>query len=161
MSLLELKRVGIGVLDLVPEWIKRLDVYPPGVPLEELEREYGITGSIKVASNENPLGPSPKAVRAIGKALAGLNRYPDGNATLLKEKLAKKLGVKPAMLVTGNGSNEILELLAATFLRPGDHAVISAHAFVGANWRHTGTVGPSPSLGTRTANSTTRRRAAH
>jgi len=116
--------------ELVADYIARLVPYVPGKPMEELERELGISDSIKVASNENPLGPSPKALRAIRAALKGLNRYPDGNATLLKEKLAAKLGVKSGMIVMGNGSNELLELAAATFMRPGDHAVISDHAFV-------------------------------
>ena len=115
---------------LVADYIARLVPYVPGKPMEELERELGIKDSIKVASNENPLGASPKAVAAVRAALKSLNRYPDGNATLLKEKLAHKLGVKPEMIVTGNGSNEILELAAATFMQAGDHAVISEHAFV-------------------------------
>jgi len=115
---------------LVADYIARLVPYVPGKPMEELERELGISDSIKVASNENPLGPSPKAVQAVRAALKSLNRYPDGNATLLKEKLAAALQVKPEMLVTGNGSNEVLELVAATFMQPGDHAVISEHAFV-------------------------------
>ena len=115
---------------LVADYIARLVPYVPGKPMEELERELGISDSIKVASNENPLGPSPKAVQAVRAALKSLNRYPDGNATLLKEKLAQKLRVRPEMIVTGNGSNEILELAAATFMQPGDHAVISEHAFV-------------------------------
>lgn len=116
--------------ELVADYIARLVPYVPGKPIEELERELGIKDSIKLASNENPLGPSPKAVQALQAALANLHRYPDGNATRLKEKLAKKLGVKPEMIVLGNGSNEVLELAAATFMRPGDHAVISEHAFV-------------------------------
>jgi len=115
---------------LVADYIARLVPYVPGKPMEELERELGISDSIKVASNENPLGASPKALAAVRAAMKSLNRYPDGNATLLKEKLAHKLGVKPEMIVTGNGSNEILELAAATFMQAGDHAVISEHAFV-------------------------------
>jgi len=116
--------------DLVADYIKKLVPYVPGKPIEELERELGIRDSIKIASNENPLGPSPLAVKALRKSLSELHRYPDGNATLLKAKLAGKLGVKPEMIVTGNGSNEILELAAATFMRPGDHGVVSEHAFV-------------------------------
>jgi len=116
--------------DLVADYIKKLVPYVPGKPIEELERELGIKESIKVASNENPIGPSPKAIEAIEACLRDLNRYPDGNATLLKQKLSEKLGVTPGMIVTGNGSNEVLELVAATFMRPGDHAVVSEHAFV-------------------------------
>ncbi|HUT52140.1 MAG TPA: histidinol-phosphate transaminase [bacterium] len=116
--------------ELVADYIKKLVPYVPGKPIEELERELGIKHSIKIASNENPVGPSPKAVAAVKKTLKNLHRYPDGNATTFKEKLAKKLGVSPDMIVAGNGSNEVLELIAATFMRPGDHAVISEHAFV-------------------------------
>jgi histidinol-phosphate aminotransferase len=116
--------------ELVADYIKKLVPYVPGKPIEELERELGIKDSIKIASNENPVGPSPKAVAAVRKALKDLHRYPDGNATTFKDKLAQKLGLSPDMIVTGNGSNEVLELIAATFMRPGDHAVISEHAFV-------------------------------
>ncbi|MFO8057427.1 MAG: histidinol-phosphate transaminase [bacterium] len=116
--------------ELVADYIKRLIPYVPGKPIEDLERELGIKDSIKIASNENPLGPSPKALEAIQKTLNNLNRYPDGNATTFKNKLAEKLGVSTDMIITGNGSNEVLELLAATFMKPGDHAVVSEHAFV-------------------------------
>ncbi len=116
--------------ELVADYIKRLVPYVPGKPIEELERELGIKDSIKIASNENPLGPSPKALEAIRNCLDNLNRYPDGNATTFKDKLSRKLGVTPDMIITGNGSNEVLELLAATFMKPGDHAVVSEHAFV-------------------------------
>jgi len=114
----------------VPEHIRGLVPYVPGKPIEELERELGIKDSIKIASNENPLGPSPKAVEAIKSALANLHRYPDGNGTYLKEKLSEKLGVSPEMIILGNGSNEVLELLVATFMVSGDEAVMSEHAFV-------------------------------
>lgn len=116
--------------EMVSEGIKRLVPYKPGKPIEELERELGIVGSIKIASNENPIGPSPKALEAIKGALNNLHRYPDGNATLLKDKLAQKLGVKPSNLIIGNGSNEILELVLRTFLKPGGSVVYSEHAFV-------------------------------
>ncbi len=116
--------------DLVADNIKNLIPYVPGKPIEELEREMGIKDSIKIASNENPLGPSPKAIAAMTDAIPKLHRYPDGNATILKEKLGAKLGVTPEMIVTGNGSNEVLELMAATFMKAGDHAVVSDHAFV-------------------------------
>ncbi len=114
----------------VAEHVRGLVPYVPGKPIEELERELGISDSIKVASNENPLGPSPMAVKAIRTALSGLNRYPDGNATLLKEKLARKLKVTAEMLITGNGSNEVLDLIVATLMVPGDSALMSEHAFV-------------------------------
>ncbi len=110
----------------VPENIKTLIPYPPGKPLEELEREYGITDSIKLASNENALGPSPKATAAIANALKNLHRYPDGSCYYLAEKLAEKIGVNAQEIVFGNGSNEIIELLIAAFLEP-DFEVITSH----------------------------------
>jgi len=115
---------------LVPEWIRTLAPYSPGMPIEELERELGIRDSIKLASNENPLGPSPRALEAIRAALADLHRYPDGSAFYLKRRLAARLGVAVEELVVGNGSNEIIELVVRAFLRPGDEAVMADQAFV-------------------------------
>jgi histidinol-phosphate aminotransferase len=115
---------------LVPEWIRTLTPYPPGKPIEEVERELGIRGSIKLASNENPLGPSPKAVAAITAALGELHRYPDGSAFYLRRRLAERLGVPADELLVGNGSNEIIELVVRTFLRPRDEAVMADQAFV-------------------------------
>ena len=103
----------------VSEHIKNLTPYVPGKPIEELERELGITGSIKLASNENPLGPSPKAIAALKKAAEGLNRYPDGSGFYLSQALAKKYGVDIRQVVLGNGSNELIELAVRTFVRPG------------------------------------------
>ncbi len=117
------------LFELAPEWIRTLAPYPPGKPVEELEREYGIRDSIKLASNENPLGPSPKAVAAIQRALAELHRYPDGSGYYLKRALAQKLGVSPDALILGNGSNEIIELVVRTFLRPGEEAVSADQSF--------------------------------
>lgn len=114
----------------VPEHISSLVPYPPGKPIEELEREYGITGSIKLASNENALGPSPKAVAAIAAALGTLHRYPDGSSHYLAKRLADKLAVAPAEIVFGNGSNEIIELLINTFLASGDEVVTSNPTFL-------------------------------
>lgn len=114
----------------VPENIQSLVPYPPGKPIEELEREYGITGSIKLASNENGLGPSPKAVAAIAAALTKLHRYPDGSNYYLATRLAEKLDVAPAELVFGNGSNEVIELLIAAFLTPGDEVLTSHPTFL-------------------------------
>ncbi|NTV12876.1 MAG: histidinol-phosphate transaminase [Desulfobulbaceae bacterium] len=114
----------------VPENIQSLIPYPPGKPIEELEREYGITGSIKLASNENCLGPSPKAVAAIAAALTKLHRYPDGSNYYLATRLADKLGVAPVELVFGNGSNEVIELLIAAFLTPGDEVITSHPTFL-------------------------------
>ena len=113
----------------VPEWIRTLAPYPPGKPIEELEREYGIFDSIKLASNENPLGPSPKAVAAIAAAVGTLHRYPDGECFYLKRALGRKLGVSPESLIIGNGSNEIIELVVRTFMQRGDEAVLADQAF--------------------------------
>lgn len=120
----------VDIKTFVPEWIRSLAPYPPGKPIEELEREYGIFDSIKLASNENPLGPSPKAVAAITAALANLHRYPDGNCFYLKRAVAKHLGVSPDALIFGNGSNEIIELAVRTFMQRGDEAVMADQAFV-------------------------------
>ncbi|HVO93451.1 MAG TPA: histidinol-phosphate transaminase [Terriglobales bacterium] len=118
------------IVEQLPEYIRTLIPYEPGKPIEEVEREYGIANSIKLASNENPLGPSPKALAAIREKLTHLNLYPDGDSFYLKRGLAQKLGVAPETLIFGNGSNEIIELAARTFLRPGDEAVMAEQAFV-------------------------------
>ena len=122
--------MALTITARVPEWIRSLAPYPPGKPIEELEREYGILGSIKLASNENPLGPSPKAVAAVAAALGNLHRYPDGNCYYLARAVAKKYGVSPDTLIFGNGSNEIIELAVRTFMQRGDAAVIADQAFV-------------------------------
>jgi len=114
----------------VSENIKSISPYVPGKPIEELERELGISGSIKLASNENPLGPSPKAMAAIRKALEGLNRYPDGSGFYLSQALAKNLGVDLAQVILGNGSNELIELAVRTFVQPGDEVVSADPSFV-------------------------------
>ncbi|MFZ5765893.1 MAG: histidinol-phosphate transaminase [Thermodesulfobacteriota bacterium] len=110
--------------------IETLVPYPPGKPLKELEREYGISGSIKMASNENALGPSPRALAAIRDSLATLHRYPDGSCYYLASSLAKKMGVQPAELVFGNGSNEVIELLVGAFVSPGDEVISSLPSFL-------------------------------
>jgi histidinol-phosphate aminotransferase len=111
--------------------LKHLPVYQPGRPIEEVARELGLPGAdlIKLASNENPLGPSRLALAAMRRALAQAQLYPDGNAFYLKQKLAAKLGVTPANLVLGNGSNEVLELVAHALLGPDAEAVVSQHCF--------------------------------
>src|SRR5512147_2702912 len=114
----------------VSENIKSISPYVPGKPIEELERELGISGSIKLASNENPLGPSPKAVNAVRKALEGLNRYPDGSGFYLSQALAKQLGVDIGQIVLGNGSNELIELAVRTFVQPGDEVLSADPSFV-------------------------------
>ncbi|MDA8098166.1 MAG: histidinol-phosphate transaminase [Nitrospiraceae bacterium] len=114
----------------VSDNIKNISPYVPGKPIEELERELGITGSIKLASNENPLGPSPRAVTAVKKVVEGLNRYPDGSGFYLSQALAKKLDVELNQVILGNGSNELIELAVRTFVNPGDEVVSADPSFV-------------------------------
>ena len=114
----------------VPPHILSIDPYVPGKPIEELEREYGISGSIKLASNENPLGPSPKATEAITTALGDLHRYPDGSAFKLTQTLSKHLGVPPEMIVFGNGSDELIGLLCHAFLSTGDRVILPRPSFL-------------------------------
>ncbi len=111
-----------SIEDLIP--------YVPGKPIEELERELGIGDAVKIASNENPLGPSPLAVRAMEKALWSVNRYPDSDSFYLKRALSARLGVEPENIILGNGSNEVLELVARTYLREGDEVIMGEHAFI-------------------------------
>jgi histidinol-phosphate aminotransferase len=108
-----------------------LPVYQPGRPIEEVAREVGLPASdiIKLASNENPLGPSPLAIAAVQKALAQLHLYPDGNAFYLKRRLADKLGVTPSHLILGNGSNEIIEFVGHSVMAPGADVVVSQYCF--------------------------------
>jgi len=113
----------------VPEHIKNLIPYPPGKPMEELKRELGVEHIIKLASNENPIGASPKAIDKIKKAINGVNRYPDGSGYYLKEKLSKKLSVEHNNIILGNGSNEIIELVFRTFFEKGDNIVSSETTF--------------------------------
>jgi histidinol-phosphate aminotransferase len=107
-------------------------VYEPGKPIEDVARELGLdpAGIIKLASNENPLGPSPLAIAAATKALAQSELYPDGGVVALRQKLAARHGLAPEQFVVGNGSNELLELLGHVFLRPGDEVVMGAPAFI-------------------------------
>jgi histidinol-phosphate aminotransferase len=113
-----------------PEHISSIIPYPPGKPIEELEREYGISGSIKLASNENPLGPSPKAVEAIAAAVSKLNRYPDGSGFYLRKKLAEKYRIPFEGIMLGNGSNEIIELVIRAFLTPGAEVIMPSPSFL-------------------------------
>lgn len=125
---------GCDFVSLAAPGVPGLKPYEPGKPIEELEREYGIAGAVKLASNENPLGPGPLAMAAIRAALGSLHRYPDGSGYALKKALAAHLSVgagpiAPDHLTLGNGSNEILELAARTFVTPADEVVFSEHAF--------------------------------
>ncbi len=110
--------------------LKKLLPYPPGKPIEEVQREYGLKRIYKLASNENPYGPSPKAIAAIKKYAAEFNYYPDGNVYILRNALAKKLRLKPEQFIFGNGSDELLLLIAMTYLTPRSNIVISKNAFV-------------------------------
>ena len=115
---------------LANEHILGIAPYEPGKPTEELERELGIADAIKLASNENPLGPSDRVQKALIAALPHLNRYPDGSGHYLRQALAKKHGVSIDQVVLGNGSNELIELIVRTFLRPGDEAVVPHPSFM-------------------------------
>jgi len=114
---------------VVKPHIRELEPYQPGKPAEELDRELGISGSLKLASNESPLGPSPRAVAAVREALASVHRYPDGASFGLRRKLAARLGVEGGQLVFGCGADEILELLAKVLLGPGDECVFAWPSF--------------------------------
>jgi histidinol-phosphate aminotransferase len=113
-----------------PEYVLAIRPYVPGKPIEELERELGISNSVKLASNENPVGPSPAAVDAIGKALSDINRYPDGSGHYLKKALSEKLSVSGDEVILGNGSNELIDIAARTFMTAGDEAVMATPSFV-------------------------------
>lgn len=114
----------------IPDYVLSIKPYVPGKPLGELEREYGIKKSIKLASNENPLGPSPMAVKAIQSALEKLNRYPDGSGYYLINRIAEKLKVSPGQILLGNGSDEIIGMLTHTFLKPGDEVLLPQPSFL-------------------------------
>jgi len=109
--------------------VRELQPYQPGKPIEELEREYGLSNVIKLASNENPLGPSPRALEAARSTLTDMARYPDGNGFALKAALAARHGVQPAQITLGNGSNDVLECVARAFVTPENEVVFSEHAF--------------------------------
>lgn len=115
---------------LVPPNVASLVPYVPGKPIEEVEREYGVTDVAKLASNENPIGPSPLAVAAARDALAKVNLYPDGASYTLRHAVAAKHGVTPAEVFVGNGSSELIELLVRTFVLDGEEVLASAQSFV-------------------------------
>lgn len=116
---------------LAPDYVRGIARYIPGKPVEELAREFGLDPQeiVKLASNENPRGPGPAVRKAIAEATDELSRYPDGNGFALKSALAARLEVDRDDIVLGNGSNDVLELVTQAFLRPGDSAVYSRHAF--------------------------------
>jgi histidinol-phosphate aminotransferase len=121
----------MNICDLAPQYIRDIAPYQPGKPTSELARELGLNEAdiVKLASNENPLGVSPKAMAAMQATLPQLALYPDGSAYELKETIAKKFNVTRDNIVVGNGSNDILELAARTFMTAKDSAVYSQHAF--------------------------------
>jgi histidinol-phosphate aminotransferase len=143
-------------LELAAPGVRALQPYLPGKPVAALEREYGIRDAIKLASNENPFGPSPLAIAAARAAIEDLLRYPEGSSYLLAERLASKHQLERACITLGNGSNDVLDIIARVFLRPGYEAVFSQHAFAvypiivqaaGATARvapaHDGSLGPA------------------
>ena len=118
-------------LALAVPGVQKLSPYVPGKPVDELARELNLdpAGIVKLASNENPLGPSPKALEAIRAELGDITRYPDGSGYRLKAKLAERFGLDPAQITLGNGSNDVLDLIARAWLAPGLNAVFSQYAF--------------------------------
>lgn len=123
--------MSIDYQSLAVEGVRELMPYQPGKPIDELARELGLdpAGIVKLASNENPLGPSPKALAAARQALDGLCRYPDGNGFNLKARLAARLGVGPAQITLGNGSNDVLEIITRCFVDQNAEVIYSEHAF--------------------------------
>jgi len=121
----------MNLCDFAPEYIRSIQPYQPGKPIAELAREMGLDESrvIKLASNENPLGTSPLALDAMINALHDVALYPDGSGYELKAALSKRYAVDPEQIILGNGSNDILDLAARVFLKPGAAAVYSQHAF--------------------------------
>jgi histidinol-phosphate aminotransferase len=117
-------------MPLVPPYVASLTPYIPGKPIEEVEREYGVKNVAKLASNENALGPSPKALAAVREAAAGVNLYPDGSAYYLRNALAARVGVDAKEVFVGNGSNELIELLVRTFVLEGEEVLTSAQSFI-------------------------------
>jgi histidinol-phosphate aminotransferase len=113
----------------VPAHILAIPAYVPGKPVEELERERGVRGAVKLASNENPLGPSPLAVEAVRRSLEGVHRYPESGGFELTRKLAQRLGLAPGNIVLGNGSDDVIGMLAAAFLRPKDEVILARPSF--------------------------------
>ncbi|MDX1914212.1 MAG: histidinol-phosphate transaminase [Methylophilus sp.] len=116
---------------LAPDYVRAIAPYQGGKPISELAREMGLEEAeiVKLASNENPLGMSPKAQMAVEDAIAEIARYPDGNSFALRDAVSQKFNVAPNQIVFGNGSNDILELAARAFLQAGDEAIYSQHAF--------------------------------
>ena len=122
--------MALPAVDSVRNEVRSLEPYVPGKPIEELERELGIAGAIKLASNENPLGPSPRAIEAIVAAAQGVNRYPDGSSYYLQEALSAHWSVPIEWIAIGSGSNDLIDVLCRIHLGPGDEAIMSDPSFV-------------------------------
>ncbi|MCG2712864.1 MAG: histidinol-phosphate transaminase [Candidatus Omnitrophica bacterium] len=120
----------MSIKKLVRKSILSVKPYKPGRPIEEVKREFGLTSVYKMASNENALGPSPKAVAAIKKGVLNIHRYPDGSCFYLKKALTKKFRLSPENLIIGNGSDEIIVLALRTFINEGDEAIIAEPTFL-------------------------------
>ena len=122
----------MSILQQAHSWLDNLVAYDPGKPIEETARELGLDPSdiVKLASNENPLGPSPKAVAAMQEAIKKAHLYPDGGGYQLRSAIAEKFELQRENIVLGNGSNEIIELIGHGFLKPGDNVIAAEHAFV-------------------------------
>ena len=125
-----LHREKIAIMLRPKPSIETIQPYQGGRPIEEVQRELGITDIIKLASNENSLGPSPLALQAIAESAAQVHLYPDGNAFYLKNDLAAHLGISAEHLILGNGSNDVLQLVAEAYLAPDDEVIYSAGAFI-------------------------------
>ncbi len=123
--------MGCDYIALANPGVQGLQPYQPGKPVSEVARELGLEESaiVKLASNENPLGPSQKAVDAMARAVGDLARYPDGNGFALKAALSAKYGIAAECFTLGNGSNDVLELVARAYVAPGDEVIFSEHAF--------------------------------
>src|SRR6266404_932449 len=121
-----------SIWDSANPQLRDLRVYEPGKPIEETARELNVDPNdiIKLASNENPLGPSPKAIAALRAGLGDMHIYPDGGAFYLRNALGAKLSLASENIILGNGSNEVIEFLAHAFLLPGDEVVVSQYAFL-------------------------------
>ncbi len=116
-------------IELAVAGVQGLQPYLPGKPIEELERELGVTNTLKLASNENPMGPSPLVIDVLQNPLPQLDLYPDGGGFILKDKLSQKLDIAPAKITLGNGSNDVLDMIARAFLCEGREAIYSEYAF--------------------------------
>ncbi len=120
----------MDIENIVRDIVKEIKPYKPGKPIAEVKRELGIKKIYKLASNENPLGPSPKAIKAIKIAAADINRYPESGCFYLKKRLAEVYSIKKDNIILGNGSDELIALTLRTFLRPGDEVIVSKPTFL-------------------------------